>query len=72
MDGPFSDHIKFTYGDVLIFKTLSEDTHNSIFMLLLNNSGSSSEDSESSLTQTRLRGLASLEEDSEELWPLIA
>jgi hypothetical protein len=41
-------------------------------MLLLNNSGGSSEDSESSLTQTRLRGLASLEEDSEELWPLIA
>lgn len=63
---------RFTYGDVLIFKALGEDTQDSILMLLLNDSGCSSEDSEGSLAQTRLGGLASLEEDSEEFWPLIA
>jgi len=41
-------------------------------MLLLNNAGCGSEDTESSLSQTRVGGMASLEEDSEELWPLLA
>jgi hypothetical protein len=63
---------RFTYGNVLIFETLGEHTQDSILVLLLYNARGGSEDSESSLPQTGLGGLAGLEEDSEELWPLIA
>ena len=41
-------------------------------MLFLNNAGGGSKDTESRLPQTRLGGLAGLEENPEELWPLIA
>lgn len=61
-----------TYGNVVILESLGENTDNSILVLLLDDTGGGCEDSEGSLSETRIGRLAGLEENTKQLRPLIA
>lgn len=60
-----------TYSDVVILESLGENTDDSILVLLLNDAGGGCEDSESSLSETRIGRLTSLEENTKQLGPLV-
>ena len=61
-----------TYSDVLILESLCENANDGILVLLLNDTGGGCEDSESSLSKTRIGRLAGLEQDTKQLGPLVA
>jgi len=61
-----------TYRDVVVFEALGEHTDHGILVLPLNDARGGGKDSESSLSQTGLGGLAGLEENAEKFGPLVA
>ena len=61
-----------TYRDIVIFETLGENADNGVLVLLLDDTGGGCEDSEGSLSKTRIGRLAGLEENTKQLGPLIA
>lgn len=60
------------YRDVVILEALSEDSEDSIFVLLLNNAGGGCENAEGSLAKTGFARLTGLEENTKQLGPLVA
>lgn len=61
-----------TYGDDVILETLAEHVQHGILVVLLDDPGGSREDAVGGLAQARIGGLTGLEQNTEELRPLIA
>lgn len=60
-----------TYRDSIVLETLAEDTGNGILVLLLNNRGGGSEDTESGLALVSLSGQRKLEQRVKQLGPRV-
>ena len=59
-----------TYGNIIVLETLGKNRHNSVFVLLLNDTGGGREHTVCGFPQARVRALTCLEENTKEFGPL--